>query len=43
MKEIVIQSLIDAYKSAEAETLYTQSPRCSAERKAIADKYETMD
>jgi hypothetical protein len=37
MKEIVIQSLIDQYKSAEAETFYTQSPRCSAERKEEAE------
>ena len=37
MKEIVIQSLIDQWKSAEAETIYTKSPRCSAERKAEAE------
>lgn len=37
MKEIVIQSLIEQWKSAEAETLYTKSPRCSAERKAEAE------
>lgn len=37
MKEIVIQSLIDQWKSAEAETLCTHSPRCSEDRRTKAE------